>query len=850
MNTLSQRDVVLAGRAGQMTSNSSKLTAADHRNLRRSFITDEIARRARLVRVTDEEGAELVGRTRRAATDYAGVAFPYRLPETDQIRAYRLRRDIPDVERGATGALREKRKYLGAPGRGNLLYFPPEVTTEALEDESIPLVITEGEKKTLALYRLATWDLSLSRWHFVPLGLAGVWSFWGTVGKDVTATGRRCDVKGLIQDFERIKLYGRDVIILFDADVQTNENVAKARRRLANELKARGADVFYCEMPDGATIAVNGVDDLLGKWERESSTEVALEKGLELIKSARQAEKKDAQRGSQSTRLVELAEASGATFFHTSERKGFITIPVHSHVEHHPVESKHIRRWLSGQAWRVFGKAPSTQALNDALAVLCCKALFDSPEAATHVRIAELNGDIYLDLTNETWQMIKVTSEGWELVESASSPVRFRRPKGLSPLPLPVGGGTVNDVLAFVNVDPAQHGLVLVWLLACFRPNKPFPVIILNGEQGSAKSTTSSVLRHLIDPNTAPLRTMPRDERDLVIAASNSWLLAFDNLSKIPDYLSDALCRISTGSGFATRTLYENDEETLFAAKRPIMLNGITELATRPDLLDRSLIINCPNITVEQRREEDDFWSAFYAAHSRLLGAILSALSAALRILPEIRLTAHQRMADFERFGVAVERAIGLEAGSFQRAYSSNRTDAVSVGLEGSACAVLITALLETEPVWRGTATQLLATLRDLVERNAKIGVRIDDLPRQANTLSGELKRLAPHLRVRGIEFSKRKSGSREICLEVVGNVSSESSESSNPLLCRGLAVRDRDDGATHLDDGGDDEENLASTANGNRTNGLDDTDDAGDVSALLAAGVDDAGKKILARSA
>lgn len=790
MNTLSQRDVALAGRAGQMTSDISKLTEADHRNLRSSFITDEIARRARLVRVTDEEGAEMVGRRRRAATNYAGIAFPYRLPsETDRIRAYRLRRDNPDVERDATGTLREKGKYLGAPSRGNLLYFPPEVTMEALEDESIALVITEGEKKTLALYRLATWDLSLSRWHFMPIGLAGVWSFWGTIGKDVTASGRRCDVKGLIQDFERIKLYGRDVIILFDANAKTNENVAKARKRLAQELEARGADVLYCEMPDGATNAVNGIDDLLGEWEQESSTEVALEKGLNLVKSARPEEKANAQRQSQATRLVELAEATGATFFHTSEGRGFITINVQSHVEHHPVESKYIRRWLSGQAWRLYGKAPSAQALTDALGVLCCKAHFDSPEEEVYVRIAELNGDIYLDLANESWQMVKVTSDGWNLLESGTGPVRFRRPKGLSPLPLPVSGGTVMDVLGFVNVDAAQYVLVLVWLLACFRPNKPFPVIILNGEQGSAKSTTSGVLRHLIDPNTAALRTMPRDERDLVIAANNSWLLAFDNLSKIPDYLSDALCRISTGSGFATRTLYENDEETLFAAKRPILLNGITELATRPDLLDRSLIINCPNITLEERREEDEFWSAFDIARPRLLGAILSALSSTLKSLPDIRLTAHQRMADFERFGVAAEHAIGLEAGSFQRAYSSNRREAVSVGLEGSACASLIAALLENEPVWRGTATQLLATLRDLAERNSKLGVRIDDLPRQANILSGELKRLAPHLRVRGIEFSRRKSGSREICLEMVGSESSESSESSNPISHGGGAT-------------------------------------------------------------
>src|SRR5439155_25729840 len=138
------------------------------------------------------------------------------------------------------------------------------------------------------------------------------------------------------------------------------------------------------------------------------------------------------------------------------------------------------------------------------------------------------------------------------------------------------------------------------------------------------------VLRNLVDPNSAPLRAEPRSVRDLMIAAANGWMFTLENLSQIAPWLSDALCRLSTGGGFATRRLYSDADEMLFAAQRPVMVNGIVELATRADLLDRSLVVELPAIPDEKRRREDEFWPAFEAARPRLLGALLDALSGAL----------------------------------------------------------------------------------------------------------------------------------------------------------------------------------------------------------------------------
>jgi len=148
---------------------------------------------------------------------------------------------------------------------------------------------------------------------------------------------------------------------------------------------------------------------------------------------------------------------------------------------------------------------------------------------------------------------------------------------------MPEKGGHIDELRPFVDVANDVHWVMIVaWIVAAFRPTGPYPVLVVNGEQGSAKSTVCRILWMLFDPNAAPLRSEPKEPRDLMIAATNAWCLMLENLSGVPAWLSDALCRIATGGGFATRKLYSDDEEKLFDAQRPVVLNGIPELATRP----------------------------------------------------------------------------------------------------------------------------------------------------------------------------------------------------------------------------------------------------------------------------
>lgn len=209
--------------------NELPLNSRDLENFRRSFIDDEVIARAKIYRVDNDEGARLVGRRPSVNEDYSGIIFPYFFPDLPGIREYRLRRDNPDFEL-KEGEIKEKRKYLSPPGKSNMIYFPPNSVGLWLDDRTTPIVITEGEKKALALDRVA-WDGlgdAAEKPRFLALGLSGVWSFRGTIGKAINANGHRKPVKGIITDFRLLALDGRKVTILYDTNVVTNEKCANS----------------------------------------------------------------------------------------------------------------------------------------------------------------------------------------------------------------------------------------------------------------------------------------------------------------------------------------------------------------------------------------------------------------------------------------------------------------------------------------------------------------------------------------------------------------------------------------------------------------------------------------------
>jgi hypothetical protein len=376
---------------------------------------------------------------------------------------------------------------------------------------------------------------------------------------------------------------------------------------------------------------------------------------------------------SQSDILIGLAADAG--LFHAPDGTGYVDLEINVHRETWPIRSKGFKRWLARRFYEATEGAPNSEALQSALNVIEARAHFDAPQDDVHIRVAGHNGRLYLDLVDDAWRAVEIDEAGWRIVKEP--PVRFRRAAGMKPLPAPVTGGSIEMLRTFLNVGAdADFVLVVAWALAVLRDRGPYPVIVLSGEQGSAKSTFSAILRSLLDPNSAPLRALPRGDRDLFIAASNGHVLAFDNVSGLPGWMSDTLCRLATGGGFAVRQLYTDHDEVLFDATRPVVLNGIEEIVNRPDLADRAIFLTLEPIPEERRRPEKELWTAFEKVRPQVLGALLDAISLGLRRLPETRLEKLPRMADFALWATACEGAVWDE-GTFLRAYAGNAAGAL-----------------------------------------------------------------------------------------------------------------------------------------------------------------------------
>jgi hypothetical protein len=476
--------------------------------------------------------------------------------------------------------------------------------------------------------------------------------------------------------------------------------------------------------------------------------------------------KKEQRAKGQAAELVALARR--ITCFRSPTGEPIATVPAGDHRETWPIRSKNFRHRLTHAFYVRHGKPPAAQAVQDALGILEATAIFGGPELPVFTRVGERDGVYYLDLANERWEAVAITGDGWQVVGDAPP---FRRARALSPLPTPARGGRVDELRDFVNVpDGEDWRLLLAWLVQALRPRGPYPILCFQGEQGSAKSTTARVVRSLVDPNGAPLRSEPREARDLMIMATNAWTVSFDNLSHLPPWLSDALCRLATGGGFSIRELYSNDEEQIFDAMRPVILTSIEDLATRGDLLERSLLLNLPTIPESRRRTEEDHWRAFEEARPRILGALLDVVSAAMRNLPSVRLDGLPRMADFAKWVAAAESALGWERGAFLQAYRGNVKAANDLALEDSPVVAPLRQLIEHGPWPPGAEGGTCAALLEALTRQA--GAKASGAkgwPRSPRGLSSQLRRLAPNLRRAGVEiaFGRRPGGNRERWLSV-----------------------------------------------------------------------------------
>ncbi len=494
------------------------------------------------------------------------------------------------------------------------------------------------------------------------------------------------------------------------------------------------------------------------KFGRRDYREKTIKKALEMVKDhyhegnrgTKSRIKRSNKRKSIATKLVELAKNQGCELWHTSEGEPYISFDIKSHKENHLLRTKAVRRWLGKLLYDAESTAANAQAVEDAITTLEAEAIYEGPEYPASVRVGEWEDAIYLDLCDDRWRAVKIDSSDWRVV--ADPPIKFIRSKGMLPLPEPAKGGSLEALRPLLNVTDKNWILIKGILVGALNPRGPYPVVIFGGEQGSAKSTTQRIIRNLIDPNDMPLRRPPRDERDLMIAAINSWIISFDNLSGIPMNLSDALCTLSTGGGLSTRELYTDKEETLLSVQKSVFLNGIDSIPSRHDLLDRSIIITLLPLDETRRKTEKEISEALDSVRPGVLGALCGAVSIGLRNFATTKLPHLPRMADFAKWVASCEEGLECERDSFMATYLENQDKIILDNISLDPLAQYVMQILEqSRSSWSGTANQLLETMNRVsgyIYNRPPMG-----WPQTPSSLSNKLNRLAPALRKIGIEI-------------------------------------------------------------------------------------------------
>ncbi len=425
-------------------------------------------------------------------------------------------------------------------------------------------------------------------------------------------------------------------------------------------------------------------------------------------------------------------------------------IQVNGHRETWPVESSGFSRWLRNECYSRHRSVAGNDALKAAVATLEAKAVCDGPIHAVNLRVARGDdGSIWLDLCDETWRAVRVDRSGWKVVEQPD--VRFTRARGMQPLPVPIAGGDIGMLRKHLNVTQDANDdnfiLAVAWVLGCLKPECPYAVLHVFGEQGSAKTTFLRLLRLLVDPNVAPYRQPPHSTRDLFIAAGNARVLVYDNFSSIDGTLSDTLASLATGGAHSVRKLFKDKDEVFFEGGRPIAINGINSVITRPDLAERALFLRLKSISKKARKTEATVLSEFEKDCPKILGVLLNAVARGLAMAGVTTVDSPPRMADFALWVAACEGAL-WPAGSFMAAYHRNQIEAVHDTLADDCVATAVWEFMENKDDWEGTQKTLLGELAEIVgETTAKR----KDWPKNPRTLRERLERSAPFLREVGI---------------------------------------------------------------------------------------------------
>lgn len=454
----------------------------------------------------------------------------------------------------------------------------------------------------------------------------------------------------------------------------------------------------------------------------------------------------------------ETCSPKNFNLFKTESNESYVTLEGVTY----PVLGSEFKNALNHRYYEQFEFFPCKCKLKATIEKLDMFAKLYGETKPVYYRFAHQEDALYLDLGNPQFEIVKITGDNVSII--TDPPVKFVRSKIQREIEAPVikeDADALNFLKKYIPFKTDEdHVLFVSWLLACMNPHGGYPPLFLIGEQGAAKSTTTAFVKKLLDPSSLPLRNLSKSMKELMIAASNDFILCYDNISKITGSQSDNLCKLATGAGFSTRKLYTTTEEVQLSCKRPVIINTINYIPTRQDLLDRSIIVRLNFIRPEDRKTDRALSESWTKDRPLILGALCYATSASIRNYNQVEENNLPRMADFAKWVIGAEERLPWEKGVFLETIQNSRAKLVEDAVEAEPVAMAIVKLMADRESWRDTPSKLLDKLEDLMFQDRS---KYPNWPKIPNQLSNKLGRISAFLREKGIQVERRHSGQRFI---------------------------------------------------------------------------------------
>lgn len=554
-------------------------------------------------------------------------------------------------------------------------------------------------------------------------------------------------------------LRGRDVIVVPD-----NDDAGRTHAR----------DVATSVLPVAKSVRILDLPDLEEKGDVSDWLETHSREELEILADAASAvdpgqiggieaestnEGREGSGGRESIakKLIPLVLAAGIELFHDQRKDSFAAVPMEGGRRIFSLRSRTFSDWLFRISWIELNHVLNSEQLSGVRNVLSGKALFEGSCRELGVRCALHERAVWIDLDGR--RAVRVRPGRWEVIDKP--PILFRPFAHQRPLPEPIQGGDPKLVLRFVNLrNEGDKILFLSYLVAGLVPNIPIVALIVHGLQGSAKTTLLKIVKRLLDPSAVAVRGGVHDQTEFALAASQNRVLFFDNLTSVPDWLSDALCRAVTGEGWSKRTLYSDEDATVLEYRGLVGLSGINLVSDRADLLDRALIMELEPVAPNERLQERELWRNFEAVRPHIVGGLLDALARAMQVEPGLMLRSLPRMADFARWGTAAAVGLRLSPFDFLRAYEANVGRQNQAAVDANPVAQAVLSLMMDRTEWVGNPGRLLEDLERVADA-LHISTKDRTWPRNPSWLTRRIRQVQPNLLALGIRVLDDRSGQR-----------------------------------------------------------------------------------------